>query len=40
MGGRDVTAYLAGRLTLGIAGPLGIGLLAWLLTGAAGGGRR
>jgi hypothetical protein len=35
-----MTVYLAGRLALGIAGPLGIGLLSRLVTGAAKGGRR
>jgi hypothetical protein len=35
-----MTVYLAGRLLLGVAGPLGLGPLAWLITGAAKGGRR
>ena len=39
LGGGDVTVYLAGRLMLGTAGPLALGLLTWLLTGAAKGGR-
>jgi len=33
-------AYVAGRLLLGTAGPLGIGWLAWLLTAATRGGQR
>jgi len=32
--------HVAGRLLLGTAGPLGIGLLVWLLTGAAKAGQR
>ena len=32
--------HVAGRLLLGTAGPLGIGLLAWMLTGAAKDGQR
>jgi len=35
-----VTVYLLGRLTLGPAGALGVGLFAWLITGAAKDGRR
>lgn len=32
--------YVAGRLLLGTAGPLGIGWLAWMLTGTTKGGPR
>lgn len=35
-----MTVYLAGRIALGTAGPLGLGLITWLVTSAAKGGRR
>jgi len=31
--------HVAGRLLLGTAGPLGVGMVAWLLTGTTKGGR-